>query len=175
MTSLLPALLWLLACDASTDASPPPEAKELAPLRTFARPEPVAIEALAGHLQAASGHVRFFNFWASWCGPCLTELPVLREFALRHPEIEVVFINVDFPRVQETQVPTLLRERRLEEMSHLFLQSSNPDRDLRTHVEGWKSEIPATLVVDADGRRREFQAVELKAGDLEAALARAMQ
>jgi len=35
------------------------------------------------------------NFWATWCAPCLREIPMLKEFHDQHPAIEVVGIAVD--------------------------------------------------------------------------------
>lgn len=173
MGPLLPLLLWLpFACAAP---EPPAPSAPSAPLRSWAAPEKVDAEGLRAQLAAATGHVRFFNFWATWCGPCIAEMPALREFAHRHPDVEVVFVNVDFARLQETMLPRVLAEQRLGELSHLLLQSSNPDRDLRATVEGWRSEIPTTLVVDGAGQRREIHSVELSLAGLEAALARAMK
>ena len=35
------------------------------------------------------------NFWATWCAPCLREIPLLKSFQDEHPAIEVVGIAVD--------------------------------------------------------------------------------
>ena len=35
------------------------------------------------------------DFWAQWCGPCKMLAPVLEAFAAKHPEMDVVRVNVD--------------------------------------------------------------------------------
>lgn len=35
------------------------------------------------------------NFWATWCGPCLREIPMLKAFQDEHPQIQVVGIAID--------------------------------------------------------------------------------
>jgi thiol-disulfide isomerase/thioredoxin len=160
--------LWLVGC-AGAEPSPPPVATEVQALRTVPTPLSLDITEIKAHLGEASGHVRIYAFWASWCGPCLAEFPDLREFALKRPGTEVVLVNVDFKRAQEQQVPQILKERGVDKMSHLLLDSTNPDRDLRTHIDGWKSEIPAILVVDADGGRQQLTVGSVTLASLDAA------
>lgn len=41
------------------------------------------------------GHVVLLNFWATWCVPCIDELPSLMELQRRMPQITVVGISID--------------------------------------------------------------------------------
>jgi len=49
-------------------------------------------------LQAPNdGKIRIVNFWASWCAPCVKELPYFKKIADNYaPQVEVIFISLDF-------------------------------------------------------------------------------
>ena len=53
------------------------------------------------------------DFWASWCGPCKSLLPIIDEISIEHPEIKVCKVNIDEEQELASQfdimsVPTLL-------------------------------------------------------------------
>jgi len=46
-------------------------------------------------LGALRGHVVLLNFWATWCGPCVEELPALEKMQSDLPQVHVVTISTD--------------------------------------------------------------------------------
>lgn len=46
-------------------------------------------------LEDFRGQTVVLNFWATWCGPCKTEIPTLSKFAKENPNIPVLGIAVD--------------------------------------------------------------------------------
>lgn len=60
-----------------------------------------ALSTLAGQRQSINswpGRALIVNFWATWCPPCLREIPLLKDFAAAHDgRLQVVGIAVDQP------------------------------------------------------------------------------
>ena len=63
---------------------------------TFSLPDMDGVER---QLLEWDGKHRILNFWATWCGPCKREIPVLKAFQDRHGAdgFQVIGIAVDFP------------------------------------------------------------------------------
>jgi thiol-disulfide isomerase/thioredoxin len=46
-------------------------------------------------LAAQRGHWVIVNFWATWCVPCIKELPEISQFVKSHPDIRAIGIAYD--------------------------------------------------------------------------------
>ncbi len=41
----------------------------------------------------SDGQAVIINFWASWCAPCIAEMPILERVSRRRPDVRVIGIN----------------------------------------------------------------------------------
>jgi thiol-disulfide isomerase/thioredoxin len=55
-------------------------------------------------LSELQGKPVLINFWATWCGPCIEEMPLIQEYYQRYPDrFTVLAINPDEPRADVQQ------------------------------------------------------------------------
>lgn len=173
-------LLLVVACGGSERTAPAPKAPSPTtsqPARPAPRaaPAPQDVDApqLRQELTRSSDRPRVYNFWATWCAPCIGEMPLLRTFAEKHQAVDVVLVNVDHPSLHKTRVAKVLDDHALRGLTHLMLQAEDPNEDLKGAVKDWPEQIPVTLVVDGTGREVERFTESLKYDALVEAVARA--
>jgi len=87
-----------------------PLAAEAAPPVPEAVPE-IRMPDLLGHTRAMSefsGQPRIINFWATWCGPCRREIPLLNTLQHSHHQekLQIIGIAVDFNKAVQDYVKT---------------------------------------------------------------------
>jgi cytochrome c biogenesis protein CcmG/thiol:disulfide interchange protein DsbE len=101
------------------------------------------------HLQLKSyrGKVVVLNFWASWCPPCIEEIPSLNRLQRRMPQLVVLGVDVD-------EDPNAYRQF-LAEHQVDFTTIRDPER--RSNLLYGTIRFPESYVIDRDGRiRRKF-------------------
>ncbi len=78
-----------------SDSLPPPGATHLSPATW--RPADLKVKTLAGEAGELrlEGELTLVTTWASWCGPCRSELDALRTIARTHPQLDLQVIAVD--------------------------------------------------------------------------------
>lgn len=95
-----------------------------------------------------------FNFWASWCKPCVTEMPAFETLAndFRLNKVSVIFISLDFKRDLET-VEKFVTEHQIKSKVYLI---DEPDYNswIDKVSPQWSGAIPATLI--SNGIRKDF-------------------
>lgn len=110
-------------------------------------------EAILDPVSLADGGPLYLNLWASYCGPCVAELPLLQE---RHAsgEVRVVTLSMD-ARADQPEAVALLEGRGATFPSY-FLGAATPVEggaaEVETLLDLERLPIPTTLVLDAQGR-----------------------
>ena len=93
-------------------------------------------------LSAFEGKVLFVNLWATWCGPCVVEMPGIQRLYEQFPQEDMAFLLVsDEP---PDVVETFVQEKGWE----LPLYVSDDERPSAFESRG----IPATFILDRMGR-----------------------
>lgn len=95
-----------------------------------------------------AGRVVVLNVWASWCGPCRTEQPVLDEVHAEYTGLGVDFLGVNI-KDDDTAARAYLETKGVEYPS-LYDQPGEVPQAFRGTVP--PRAIPSTLVIDPDGR-----------------------
>jgi thiol-disulfide isomerase/thioredoxin len=120
-----------------------PHTNQEAPRPSFALK---GVDGTAQQLEAYRGKVLLVNFWASWCSPCVTELPSMQRLADQFSEqdFEVLLVNVGespfrvakFLQLIDIRLTTLL----------------DPEGDV---FKAWGAHVyPTSYILDATGRIR---------------------
>ena len=97
------------------------------------------------HLSESTGRIRIVSFWATWCSPCLKELPVLNAIQKRGgaERIQVIAVNLKESRKQFRRALRAFDDYELE-----FVHDQRGTVAKRYGVKG----IPHMLIIDVDGR-----------------------
>ncbi len=99
-----------------------------------------------------SGKFRLVNFWATWCGPCVTEFPDLMQMHRQYQgrDFEVVTVAAQYPD-EEAQVLAFLKKQKATN-TNLMFGDTDKYALLEAFDKKWEGGVPFTMLIDPKGK-----------------------
>lgn len=101
------------------------------------------IDGEAFKLSEQRGKVVLINIWATWCGPCVAEMPEIDQLAEDY-EGDLVVIGINCGEAEQTVIDFV------EENGYGYLFAADPDYEICSQL-NYTNAIPYTIVVDREG------------------------
>ena len=91
------------------------------------------------------------NFWATWCKPCIKELPAFEQLNDKYKDegVKVVLVSLDLPDLLQNQVIPFVEQKGLKS-EVILLDDPDANTWIPKVAEEWSGAIPATLLIKGD-------------------------
>jgi len=94
------------------------------------------------------------NFWATWCKPCVEELPYFEKVqsTYQNQKVQVVLVSMDFKRQLEKKLKPFVEEHKLQ--SEVIVLTDNKYNNWIDKVDpSWGGAIPVTMIYNAQDKK----------------------
>jgi thiol-disulfide isomerase/thioredoxin len=110
-------------------------------------------------LHKANDTIYLVNFWATWCAPCIKELPAIEATEEKYAgnKFKVLLVSLDFSKELTSRVEPFVKSRKI--TSDVFLLNDPDQNNWIDKVDkNWSGEIPFTLLYGRNFRESYFHA-----------------
>jgi thiol-disulfide isomerase/thioredoxin len=127
---------------------------------------------LQSYIQSAN-HPLVVDFWATFCAPCLAELPSFQDLAGKYKDrhLELVLVSLDLPGDHISKIDSFVKKNRIS-VPVKWLNETDADYFCPKIDKSWTGGIPATLFVNNKKGYRAFEERSLSAREFEEQLKR---
>lgn len=114
-------------------------------------------------LNQKDDQVYVINFWATWCKPCVDELPAFIALHEKYQSknVKVILVSLDFPtKIKDQLIPFIKNKGVTPEV--VLLDDPDQNTWIPKVSEKWSGAIPATLIYTKNKREFYEQSFEFK-------------
>ncbi len=129
--------------------------------------ELITLEKLQSIINSKDNPVQIINFWATWCAPCVKEMPMLEKLNLERKDVKVTLVSMDIDLDPNPEKVHKFIVRKNIQSRVVILDERDPNSWINKIDKSWSGALPATLVVNSATGKRKFVERQLQEGDLE--------
>ncbi len=109
---------------------------------------------LEAYMKMESDTTYVYNFWATWCAPCVKELPVFLQLQETYKDkpFKLVLVSLDFPKSVEKSLMPFLEKKKMD-VEVILLNDPDANSWIEKIDKDWSGAIPATLIVKNEKRK----------------------
>lgn len=114
----------------------------------------ITIDQLNERIKTGKDTTYVVNFWATWCAPCIKELPHFEKLQAEYKseKLAVLLVSVDFKSKLNSNVIPFVKRKKLKNEVFL-LNESSPQEYIDRIDPSWSGSIPATLFIKGNTRK----------------------
>lgn len=104
-----------------------------------------------------SDHPIVLNCWATWCAPCIEEIPYFMETVKKYSDqkVELLLVSLDFATSYPNKIQELIKKRKFD-ATFFWLNETNADYFCPKIDPKWDGTLPSTLFVNPKTGYRQF-------------------
>jgi thiol-disulfide isomerase/thioredoxin len=133
-----------------------------------AQPQVVKLQRVLDLINNGDNKIQVINFWATWCAPCVKELPLFENLSAQNIQgvkVTLISLDLDLDPNPEKVYKFVTRKKILSEV--LLLDEKDPNSWIDKIAPEWSGALPATLIVNTETGARRFLERELHEGEIE--------
>jgi thiol-disulfide isomerase/thioredoxin len=117
----------------------------------------IKITDLEKRIKNSSDTTYIVNFWATWCAPCVKELPDFDSInsTFKNNKVKVLLVSMDFKEDLKTKLLPFVASKKISS-EVLLLDEVNGNYFIPKVSEQWSGALPATLIVNNQKKTNHF-------------------